>query len=78
MTFKDLLPPLLSAHPNQSGAYVLDKGEESLLARAWLVDHAAETIDVQYFIWSDDNIGNPGHREPVACGAAWCEGAGDC
>lgn len=54
---QDLLPPLLSAHPNQSGAYVLDKGEESLLARAWLVDHAAETIDVQYFIWSDDNIG---------------------
>lgn len=45
------------AHPHQSGAYVLDKGEESLLARAWLVDHAVESIDVQYFIWSDDNIG---------------------
>lgn len=53
----NMLSPLLTAHPNQTGAYVLDKGEESLLARAWLVDHAAETIDVQYFIWSDDNIG---------------------
>lgn len=48
---------LQTAHPQQSGAYVLDKGEESLLARAWLVDHATESIDVQYFIWSDDNIG---------------------
>nr|WP_320116822.1 phospholipase D family protein [uncultured Desulfuromonas sp.] len=54
---QDLLSPTFTAHPNQSGAYVLDKGEESLLARAWLVDHGAETIDVQYFIWSDDNIG---------------------
>lgn len=49
--------PLLSAHPGQSGAYVLEKGEESLLARAWLTDHATRSIDVQYFIWSTDNIG---------------------
>ena len=27
-------------HPNQSGIYVLDKGEDALLARAWLADHA--------------------------------------
>ena len=40
-----------------SGIYVLDKGEESLLARGWLADHAEKTIEVQYFIWSDDNIG---------------------
>lgn len=54
---KQLLNPLLEAHPGQSGAYVLDKGEEALLARAWLTDHAAQSIDVQYFIWSFDNIG---------------------
>lgn len=48
---------LTTAHPGKTGAYVLEKGEESLLARAWLTDHAAHTIDVQYFIWSTDNIG---------------------
>ncbi len=41
----------------QTGAYVLDKGEESLLARAWLSEQARRSIDVQYFIWSSDNIG---------------------
>ena len=47
----------IAAHAGQSGAYVLDKGEEALLARAWLADHAQRSIDVQYFIWSTDNIG---------------------
>ncbi len=54
---QELLTPVLAEHPGKSGAYVLDKGEESLLARAWLADHAASSIDVQYFIWSSDNIG---------------------
>lgn len=44
-------------HPQQSGIYVLDKGEDALLARAWLADQAVKTIEVQYFIWSTDNIG---------------------
>lgn len=47
----------IAAHPGQSGIYVLDSGEEALLARAWLADHAQQTIEVQYFIWSADNIG---------------------
>jgi len=47
----------IAAHSNQSGIYVLDTGEEALLARAWLADHAQKTIEVQYFIWSTDNIG---------------------
>lgn len=41
----------------QSGVYILEEGEESLLARAWLTRQATDTIDVQYFIWSTDNIG---------------------
>jgi len=49
--------PLLAAHTGRSGAYVLEKGEEALLARAWLADHATKSIDIQYFIWSTDNIG---------------------
>lgn len=51
------LSPILDIHPGQTGAYVFEKGEEALLARAWLVDHATKNINVQYFIWSCDNIG---------------------
>ncbi len=40
-----------------TGAYILEKGEESLIGRAWLTQHATQSIDVQYFIWSTDNIG---------------------
>lgn len=52
-----VIAPLIAAHPGASGAHVLEKGEESLLARAWLTNHATTSIDVQYFIWSTDNIG---------------------
>src|SRR5512138_2581984 len=47
----------IAAHPNETGAYVLDTGREALLARAWLADHAERSIEVQYFIWSADNLG---------------------
>ncbi len=51
------LDGLIAAHPGQTGSHVLDRGEEALLARAWLVDNARRSIEVQYFIWSSDNIG---------------------
>jgi cardiolipin synthase C len=41
----------------KTGVYVLEKGEEALIGRAWLTQHTARSIDVQYFIWSTDNIG---------------------
>jgi putative cardiolipin synthase len=41
----------------KTGVYILEEGEEALLARAWLTRQATDTIDVQYFIWSTDNIG---------------------
>jgi len=56
-------PPLrfldeqVAAHPGQSGSYVLDTGAEALIARAWLADRAERTLEVQYFIWSTDNVG---------------------
>jgi putative cardiolipin synthase len=52
-----LVQGILNDHEGKSGIYILEKGEESLLARAWLADHARTTIDIQYFIWSTDNIG---------------------
>src|SRR4029453_16485870 len=42
---------------SQTGVYILEKGEEALIGRAWLTIHAARSIDVQYFIWSTDNLG---------------------
>lgn len=47
----------IDEHAGLSGIYVLDTGAEALQARAWLADHARHTIEVQYFIWSTDNIG---------------------
>ena len=47
----------IAARAGQSGAYILEHGEEALQARAWLADHAQRSIEVQYFIWSSDNIG---------------------
>lgn len=42
---------------SQTGVYILEKGEQSLVGRAWLGAHAEKSIDIQYFIWSTDNIG---------------------
>lgn len=47
----------IAANAGKSGVYVLDTGAEALLARAWLTEHAKKSIEVQYFIWSTDNIG---------------------
>jgi putative cardiolipin synthase len=47
----------ISHHREATGVLVLDKGEEALIARAWLADNAQASIEVQYFIWSTDNIG---------------------
>lgn len=56
-SIEQLATPLITAHPGQSGLFILEKGETALLSRAWMVDHATTSIDVQYFIWSTDNIG---------------------
>jgi putative cardiolipin synthase len=42
---------------SQTGAHILERGEEALMGRAWLTQHAQKSIDIQYFIWSSDNIG---------------------
>ncbi|XPV69814.1 MAG: phospholipase D family protein [Halarcobacter sp.] len=42
---------------NKTGVYVLEQGIEAMLSRAWLAKKAQKTIDVQYFIFSTDNIG---------------------
>lgn len=41
----------------KTGVCVLDDGGKSLVSRAWLSEYAEKTIDIQYFIFSMDNIG---------------------
>jgi len=42
---------------NKTGVYVLEDGAGSMVARAWLSEYAEKSIDIQYFIFSLDNIG---------------------
>ena len=53
----DVCADCASRMSSQTGVYILEKGEESLVGRAWLGAHAEESIDIQYFIWSTDNVG---------------------
>ncbi len=57
MVLSQLVDSQLAGKNGLSGCQVLEKGEESLLTRAWLTNHSQRTIDIQYFIWSTDNIG---------------------
>lgn len=41
----------------KTGIYVLEDGEGAMIARAWLCEHAEQTIDIQYFIFATDNVG---------------------
>ena len=41
----------------KTGVYVLENGSGAMITRAWLTEYAEKTIDIQYFIFSMDNIG---------------------
>lgn len=42
---------------SKTGVYVLEDGDAAMLSRAWICSHAEKTIDIQYFIFSVDNVG---------------------
>ena len=42
---------------DKTGVYVLEDGGNSLIARAWFSEYAEQSIDIQYFIFSTDNVG---------------------
>jgi len=48
------LAPLMK---EKTGVYVLEDGSGSMVARAWLSEYSEQTIDIQYFIFSTDNVG---------------------
>ena len=51
------LAPLSDSMLNKTGVYVLEDGDGSMVARAWLSEYAEKTIDIQYFIFTADNVG---------------------
>ncbi len=51
------LAPLDSLLNASTGVYTLEEGDVSMVTRAWLTEAAEKTIDIQYFIFSTDNIG---------------------
>jgi cardiolipin synthase C len=51
------LEPLADQLKSKTGVYSLEEGDIAMIARAWLCESAERSIDIQYFIFSADNIG---------------------
>ncbi len=41
----------------ETGVIVLEDGAGAMVSRAWLSEYAEQSIDMQYFIFSIDNVG---------------------
>ncbi|MGB5419226.1 phospholipase D family protein [Algibacter sp.] len=57
MTLSKELEEFSTLMLNKTGVYVLEDGSGSMVARAWLTEYAEKSIDIQYFIFSTDNVG---------------------
>ncbi|KAA3618295.1 MAG: phospholipase D family protein [Calditrichaeota bacterium] len=57
ITLDEQLAPVVELMKNKTGVYSLEEGDMAMVARAWLSEYAEETIDIQYFIFSMDNVG---------------------
>jgi cardiolipin synthase C len=57
VTLSKELENVLPLMKEKTGVYVLEDGGNSLIARAWLSEYAERSIDIQYFIFSTDNVG---------------------
>ncbi len=51
------LEDIASLLQNKTGVYVLEDGSTAMVTRAWLTEYAEKSIDIQYFIFSMDNVG---------------------
>ena len=50
--------PLLQAHPGQDGFILLENGLDAFVARAALAEYAGRSIDVQYYLYHNDEVGS--------------------
>lgn len=53
----EYLKPYQAQLNEKTGVYVLEQGAEAMMSRAWIAERAEQSIDIQYFIFSVDNIG---------------------
>ncbi len=51
------LAPVAERLRANTGVFTLEEGDVSMIARAWLTETAERTIDIQYFIFTADNVG---------------------
>jgi len=56
-TLSEQLAPVEKLMSEKTGVYSLEEGDMAMIARAWLTEYAEKTIDIQYFIFSTDNVG---------------------
>ncbi|CAG4888949.1 phospholipase D family protein [Paraburkholderia saeva] len=52
-----VLVPQAQAHPDESAFHLLSTGVDALLARVVLTEKADRTLDLQYYIWHNDQTG---------------------
>ena len=52
------LAPKSQAHPGQSGILLLGHGRDAFVARALLARQAERSIDLQYYMYHQDTVGN--------------------
>ena len=56
-SLSEQLAPFADLISAKTGVYTLEEGDISMIVRAWLSESAEKTIDIQYFIFSADNVG---------------------
>lgn len=56
-TLSEQLAPIADLMKTKTGVYSLEEGDKAMVARAWLSEYAEKCIDIQYFIFSTDNVG---------------------
>lgn len=52
------IEPRRQAHPDQDGFILLDDGLDAFVARAVLAEYAGRSIDVQYYLYHNDEVGS--------------------
>ena len=57
LTLSNELADIAELMETKTGVYVLEDGSGSMITRAWLTEYSEQKIDIQYFIFSTDNVG---------------------
>lgn len=47
----------VKAHPDLTGFHILFDPNDALISRLQLIEHAQRSIDLQYYIWDNDQVG---------------------